>query len=71
MDQHLAKKLNICIQADSWIFFEQYLKQELERANIRFYNAKELHEFCAIQAEMKTLKKLLDFKETIRLSLEI
>lgn len=71
MDKHLAKKLNILITYEAWVFFEEYLKQELERANIKFYNAKTLQEFSGIQAEMKTLKKFLNLKESIRLSLEI
>ncbi len=61
----------MCITSDSWVFFEEYLKQELERANTRFYNAKELYEFHTIQAEINLLRKLLDLKEPIRLSLEI
>ncbi len=70
MNKHLAKKLNMVITNDSWVFFEQYLEQELERAYIKFDSLVELQEFYAIQAEIKILKKLLNIKEFIRQSLE-
>ncbi len=70
MDKHLAKKVNIAIKSDSWSFFEEYLKQELERAYIKFDNTHELQDFSAVQAEIKVFKKLLNLKESIRQSIE-
>lgn len=70
MDKHLAKKVNIVLYSDSWPFFEQYLKQELDRAYVKFDNATELKDFYLVQSEIRTLKKLLNLKESIRQSLE-
>jgi len=70
MDKQLAKKLNVVLYSDPWPFFEQYLKQELDRAYVKFDNVKELQEFSAVQSEIRLLKKLLNLKESIRLSLE-
>ncbi len=70
MDKHLAKKLNIVLYSDSWPFFEQYLKQELDRAYIKFDSTTELAGFAAIQAEIKILKKFINLRETTRLSFD-
>lgn len=70
MDKHLAKKLGIVINTDSWPFFEQYTQQELDRAYVKFDNVRELQEFSAVQAEIKILKKFLNLKELIRQSVE-
>jgi len=70
MDKHLAKKVNIVLYSDSWPFFEQYLQQELDRAYRRFDSAIEPKDFYAVQAEIKTLKKLINLKESTRQSLE-
>ncbi len=70
MDKHLAKKLNVVINSETWPFLKEYLENELERAYNRFDSAIEPKEFYSIQAEIRVLKKILNFKESIRQSLE-
>ena len=70
MDKHLAKKLNIVINSETWPFLKEYLENELERAYNKFDSAIEPKEFYSVQAEIRVLKKILNFKESIRQSLE-
>ena len=70
MDKHLAKKLNVVINSETWPFLKEYLENELERAYNKFDSAIEPKEFYSVQAEIRVLKKILNFKESIRQSLE-
>jgi len=70
MDKALAKRVSCVTQAETWVFMEEYLQGELDRAYRRFENAREPHEFYSVQSEVKVLKKLLNTKEYIRQSLE-
>jgi len=66
MDKHLAKKLNVVINSETWPFLKEYLENELERAYNKFDSAIEPKEFYSVQAEIRVLKKILNFKESIR-----
>ncbi len=55
---------------DSWVFFEQYLQEQLDWAYSKFDNISTLQQFSAVQAEVKLLKKFLNIKESIRHSME-
>ena len=70
MDKHLAKKLTLVLNSDSYPFLKEYLEGELERSYQKLDSAVEPRELYIVQTEIRVLKKLLNLKETIRLSLE-